>query len=115
MKYTTKLTLEDKFITIYFFNNKEQYEKFTNLEINKYITGNAYCNYDERIIAIGVFDSKLSTLTHELYHSMEYINDLICEDNNALIYFSEANAYLIGYLFSKFEKLIHKNNKKSTK
>ena len=55
-----------------------------------------------RKITVGVFDGTLETLHHELFHCMDFINQLIYEFKSSV--FSESNAYLSTYLFREFRK-----------
>ncbi len=94
-----KIELKDKKINIYVYINKKTYIKKSKCEIDKYTIGQASFDEATRNILIGIFDKQKSTLVHELFHAIQYINILLHENDDKSVNFSESNAYLFEYLF----------------
>lgn len=99
-----KIELQDKKITVLVYYNKKEYIKYTKQEISNTTIGQCSYNIDNRTIYIGIFDNKLSTLVHELYHCLEFVQVLLKEFNDRDVHFSESNAYLIEHLFKTIKK-----------
>ena len=100
-----KIELKDKKIIINVYYSKEKYLKNTpGVELSDNTMGQCYYNNKQRLINIGVFDKEDSTLVHELFHCVEFINVMIGEIKDMDVLFSESNAYLIEYLFKTITK-----------
>lgn len=99
-----KIELKDKKINIFVYKSKKTYTKRSGWEVDKYTIGLASFDKNTRNIYLGIFDNKKSTLVHELFHAMQYINILLHENDDKNVNFSESNAYLFEYLFEKISK-----------
>ena len=99
--------IDDLYCNIYYSNNKKHLEKiYTNKKDSHHISQIELCSSyagvcisENRNVYIFVFDNKINTLVHELFHSMLRVNNnigsVICEDNE------EFNAYYMQSLFQK--------------
>mgnify|MGYP006898480110 CR=1 FL=1 len=94
-----RISLPDKQIVIINENNKERFEKLT-FEDTSVCAG--ICVRRDRTIYIGVFDKTKATLHHELFHCIDFINNILYEFEACK--FSESNAYLSTYLFNELQK-----------
>lgn len=95
-----KVLLKDKSMTIIFDTKKQSFEKVCENDFLKDLE--VVCVREGNVVYVGVFDNKKSTLVHELFHCIDFINKRVNEFPESC--FSESNAYLIEYLFKSFEK-----------
>ena len=93
------IELKDRELTLHFTTDKEVYKSLTKNDSGDSL-GTAW--YKDKVIVIGVYDGKLKTLVHELYHAMGFINIRLGEADS--ICFSEANAWLMEYLFDQLRE-----------
>jgi hypothetical protein len=93
------VSLPDRNLTVQFTDDKEVYAALT-----KCLAGDALGRawYCDNVAVVAVFDGKLRTLVHELYHVIGYVNVRIGEGEAC--FFSEANAWLIDYLFEQLRE-----------
>lgn len=98
------IELKDKYITIVYETNKVKFGKLTETSKEDLEDCNGMCvlERENRKIIVGIFDGTLETLHHELFHCVDFINQLIFEFKSSM--FSESNAYLSTYLFREFRK-----------
>ncbi len=104
---TLKL-IDDLYCPIYYSNSKKDLNKIYDkknkddleqIELCNNYAGVCIYNSNIRTVYVFVFDSKLNTLVHELFHTMLRVNlsigSSICEENE------EFNAYYMQKLFQK--------------
>lgn len=87
-------------VNVYFSKKRKHFKKFKK-NISEF---DGLCVKYKNNIYVGVFNNKNSTLSHELFHCIVFLNEII--GSNINIETQEYNAYYIEKLFTIIEKML---------
>lgn len=95
-----KIKLEQYRIDVFFTKDLDEFnEKSGATDLTKTVAGCCHRNEDTRQILIGIFDNSLGTLSHEIFHAVLDISEMIESGVNRET--NEHCAYLTCFLMEK--------------